>query len=227
LKIGKATFIFTAIITISALVAAASQSVPLASGWNMVSVPAGTPMSASSLKAQCPSSSDVWAYDQASTSYVAADTLLPGVGYWFKSNSACSFSVSGPIILNIPSLKAGWNLIGALATSTAFSSMKGSCVVTSGPWKYNTATANYEQATTLEPGYGYWIEVQSDCNLLNNVQNICSDGTPYGACSSSKPLYCNNGNLTSKCSQCGCASNQICLTNGICEGTGKIGRAHV
>jgi len=45
----------------------------------------------------------------------------------------------------------------------------------------------------------------------------CSDKTSYGQCSLNKPFYCENGNLTSKCSICGCPLNQYCnRSSGLC-----------
>jgi len=44
----------------------------------------------------------------------------------------------------------------------------------------------------------------------------CSDGTAYGSCSSTKPQYCDSGNLINKCSQCGCPSGQTCQADGSC-----------
>ena len=38
----------------------------------------------------------------------------------------------------------------------------------------------------------------------------CSDGTLYGFCSNTKPLYCKDGNLINNCSLCGCPSGQAC-----------------
>ena len=41
----------------------------------------------------------------------------------------------------------------------------------------------------------------------------CSDGTVYGKCSSTKPLYCSDGTLINNCSKCGCPTNQTCNTS--------------
>lgn len=43
----------------------------------------------------------------------------------------------------------------------------------------------------------------------------CSDGTPYGQCSSTKPLYCSSGTLVNNCSLCGCSSG-TCQPDGSC-----------
>ena len=47
-----------------------------------------------------------------------------------------------------------------------------------------------------------------DCRT--NLSNNCSDGTAYGACSASKPKYCQDGNLIDDCSSCGCLLGQGC-----------------
>ena len=51
------------------------------------------------------------------------------------------------------------------------------------------------------------------CRAHVCVQNVCRDGTPYGACSTSKPYYCEEGNLIPKCSLCGCDANYVCDFN--------------
>lgn len=55
-------------------------------------------------------------------------------------------------------------------------------------------------------------------NFSNVTKNInfptCSDGTRYGKCSTTKPLYCFAGRLVNRCRLCGCASNDfLCQTN--------------
>lgn len=43
------------------------------------------------------------------------------------------------------------------------------------------------------------------CNKLE-----CSDGTPFGACSPNKPLFCRDGALMNNCSKCGCDEGYLC-----------------
>jgi len=50
------------------------------------------------------------------------------------------------------------------------------------------------------------------------IPQTCSDGTAYGSCSSILPKYCDNGNLISKCSQCGCPETLTCQSDGTCTG---------
>ncbi|MEA3342721.1 MAG: C1 family peptidase, partial [archaeon] len=58
---------------------------------------------------------------------------------------------------------------------------------------------------------GYDSKIYKSCNSYiscdcSGGQQACSDGTPYGECSSTKPKYCDNGNLVNKPSNCGCPS---------------------
>ena len=48
---------------------------------------------------------------------------------------------------------------------------------------------------------------------------ICSDGTPFNTCSSTKPLYCDNGNLINRCSVCGCNIGFICSDEQCVQGS--------
>jgi hypothetical protein len=54
-------------------------------------------------------------------------------------------------------------------------------------------------------------------NYSLSAAATCSDGTSYGQCSLTKPLYCGNGNLINKCSLCGCASGYDCQTDESCK----------
>ncbi len=45
----------------------------------------------------------------------------------------------------------------------------------------------------------------------------CSDGTSYGECSSTQPLYCDNGDLINYCSFCECPPGYECQTDESCS----------
>ena len=65
--------------------------------------------------------------------------------------------------------------------------------------------------------------VYTNPNIVK-VMPGCSDGTaqgiPYSSCSTTKPYYCNNGNLVSKCQTCGCKS-ETCTSSGSCTTSGR------
>jgi len=46
----------------------------------------------------------------------------------------------------------------------------------------------------------------------------CLDGTAFNQCSEDKPVYCEEGKLVNKCSECGCVSGHECLSSGECKG---------
>ncbi len=189
----------------------------LQTGWNMFSLHVNTTINANDLKTRCGTNVNIWNYQNGR--YVEATEIKPGFGYWIKLSSNCDISLEGGdvSINNLPQLKAGWNQVGGLSSSVSFDSIKGNCVKTAGPWRYNPSTRRYESASSLESGYGYWIKVASDCRLETQ---ICSDVTAYGSCSSTKPKYCDNGNLINKCSHCGCPTYSSCnITSEDCHTT--------
>ncbi|MBI5061501.1 MAG: CehA/McbA family metallohydrolase [Candidatus Aenigmarchaeota archaeon] len=51
---------------------------------------------------------------------------------------------------------------------------------------------------------------------LSECESICSDGTTYGQCSTSKPLYCSSGRLVDDCSACGCPFDKPSCVSGSC-----------
>ncbi len=62
-----------------------------------------------------------------------------------------------------------------------------------------------------------WEEPAKIVKMRLDIPIYCSDGTPYGQCSVTKPLYCNNGILIDNCQICGCYDGQACKTDGICN----------
>ena len=125
------------------------------SGWNIVSLPLTTTVSAAS--ALFPSALSA-AYEFTDTTYTMRDSLRPGVGYWMKfpSQQAVTFAGSFRRVDSI-SVASGWNLIGTLSFPVA------SAVVTSVPpgiisSGFFTYTSGYALADTLFPLKGYWVK---------------------------------------------------------------------
>ena len=147
----------------------AKSVLSLSSGWNMVSVPR-TVADFSASAVFSGSASSVFAYNHG---YVTKSTLQIGEGYWVKYGSASSVSPAGPNVTaaNFP-VKAGWNIIGALGVPinvTSITSTPGG-LVTSPFWGY---AGSYSQATTLQPGQGYWVKILEDGML--NVSTLALD----------------------------------------------------
>jgi hypothetical protein len=133
-----------------------------ATGWNMVSVPR-TILNYAATSVFEGSASNVFAYNHG---YETKTTLENGAGYWVKYNGAIADTLEGfPITSASFAVKAGWNIIGCITTPvdvTTITSTPGG-LVTSPFWGYS---GSYTQATTLQPGKGYWVKVSAD-GVLN------------------------------------------------------------
>lgn len=52
--------------------------------------------------------------------------------------------------------------------------------------------------------------------VVNDIGNSCVGNIPHDSCSSTKPLYCDDGNLIYKCTECGCNEGETCTEFGTC-----------
>jgi hypothetical protein len=78
---------------------------------------------------------------------------------------------------------------------------------------------SYKRLTSvLGESYKGTANLMVRANNSSNCENQkCSDGTINNQCSTVKPQFCQNGDLISKCSVCGCPSRQTCQNNGSCK----------
>ncbi|MCQ1539321.1 PKD domain-containing protein, partial [Methanocalculus taiwanensis] len=145
------------------------MTIPLAAGWNLVSVPYADP--AYTLPSPNPIQV-VYGYNPATRAYVISqlDQMQPGKAYWIASTSATEITVRGTNASPITTdLTAGWNLIGGTDQTVAFGSI---AIDPAGSWAmpfvygYNTGTRAYEQVTVLTPGAGHWGAVTADCTIM-------------------------------------------------------------
>jgi probable HAF family extracellular repeat protein len=157
----------------------ATPAAGLASGWNLISLPAqpASTAIATVLSGLAGSYEVVWAYpNQAWKVYDPNDTagstltsMQAGIGYWIKMTSPGTLSVTGGAVPSSLSLLSGWNLVGYNGTScgapsTALSSLGGALQVSwgypGGVWLYyDPANSGSSSLTQLCPGAGYWIYV--------------------------------------------------------------------
>jgi hypothetical protein len=140
-------------------------TVNVSNKWNMLSIPGNHP------DGDAPD--NWWTYRDTLANvfryhngYQVVDTLKVGVGYWVKHSGARIYNTgdewpaSG--ILIVPHVLidglAGWNLIGGYELSvTAANVTTIPPGLQSGPiYKYS---GGYQVATTLDPGYGYWMKL--------------------------------------------------------------------
>ncbi len=69
------------------------------------------------------------------------------------------------------------------------------------------------------------LDIGTGKNKFDN-SSMCNDGTDFGKCSSTKPYYCDNGNLLENPTQCGCP-NTFNLTNGKCASIYQKGAKNI
>jgi Fibronectin type III domain len=129
---------------------------------------------------------DPWKiYDPAVPSYVNdLQSINPTMGVWIEMTQDSELNVSGsyPLTLSI-SLCTGWNLISYAGNqvkpiSDALSSIAGKYLKVytykasdpTDPWKiFDSSVPPFvNDLTTLEPGAGYWINVNQNCTFVIN-----------------------------------------------------------
>jgi hypothetical protein len=113
--------------------------------------------------------------------YLPVTTTTPGQGYWMKHigvntyNTGDEYPAGGiNIVAHDPIVAAtGWNLIGGYETSVATSGITTTPagLQTGSVFQYGTG---YTVATTLVPGYGYWIKLTGAGSI--NIPNALAKG---------------------------------------------------
>lgn len=142
------------------------QSIPLAYGWNMVSMPAIP--SNTNVTSVFPGMA-VYAWDCNSRQYFVPTNVTQGQGYWvLRTRSDTTITVTGSLVTSYTStLCYGWNMIGATNQSVPFSSVvqnPGGCI-TQGLYWWNPSTMQYVSANTLTPARGYWVLANGGCQI--------------------------------------------------------------
>ena len=151
-------------------------SVSVSDGWNMVSVPGIDPDGQGVNNWWANHTGTVYKYVPGS-GYSGITTTTPGEGYWMKNSGAQTYNTGdewpagGIQIVPHDPLNAsqGWNLIGGYENSVSTSGL--STVppgLISGPvYKYS---GGYQVASSLDPGYGYWIKLTGSGQIILSAQ---------------------------------------------------------
>jgi len=135
------------------------RSRPVATGWNMVSVP----LTVRDFRKSSLFSSSVggpYAYD---ATYVLRDTLRIGAGYWIKLPDGGTITLSGDSVgsTTIP-LQTHWNMIGSITRPVPVESITSvpPGLVVSQFFGYDGV--GYVPVDTIQPGYAYWVRAQQE-----------------------------------------------------------------
>jgi hypothetical protein len=96
-------------------------------------------------------------------------TMEAGRGYWIDMKESGTLSGTGTAAPSSIPLSTGWNLVGyncgSLEISNALASIQGKYdsvwAFKEGVWKlYDPANPNFSDLTTMDPGFGYWIDAK-------------------------------------------------------------------
>jgi hypothetical protein len=156
----------------------ASVTIPLTTGWNLISVPIqpSNTAIATVLNTISGSYTIVWAYmngawklyDPSDVEGSTLTTMEAGAGYWIKMASAKTLAISGTTAPASISLVSGWNLTGYNKTvkadaSTVLNSIANKYTIVwsymNGVWKlYDPSDVEGSTLTEFLPNYGYWIK---------------------------------------------------------------------
>jgi hypothetical protein len=150
------------------------RTVPIAEGWNLLSVPLDAPDP--SFGALFPTCTSGFLFDDGYTS-LAPDASIPLGRGGFYNCAPASPTISGtaPSTTEI-SVSADWNLIGPLADTVATSTITSdpSGLIQSSFFGFETS-GGYTPTDTLRPGRGYWVKT-SGSGVLD-----LGGGSPSGA----------------------------------------------
>ncbi|MFH1785132.1 MAG: hypothetical protein ABH842_01770 [Candidatus Micrarchaeota archaeon] len=155
-----------------------TYSITLQTGWNLISSPvmgSSSSRSEAVVTATTCDISQVYVHDQAYRSYVTSgygvdvgDVVPVPNAMWVKTTEPCKITFTGSSKMEYTNgwaVSAGWVGFGGAYTSTSWSDFVGDCNVVSGPWKFNTTAWQWEKATAIRPGEGYFVKVADACTL--------------------------------------------------------------
>ncbi len=153
-----------------------SISVPVAAGWNLLSLPLLVTDGATGTV--FPSSlSDAIIFDGG---YTNTDTLRTGPGFWLKFAAPETVVVTGAAVVidSIP-LRQGWNLVGGVSTpiAAAFVETAPQGLLTSKFFRYRPGSG-FSQVDTLWPGAGYWVKTGAAGLLRMMSRDVPCPGSP-------------------------------------------------
>ena len=147
-------------------------AVNVTEGWNMVSVPGTNPdgMGVNTWWAFRDPLANVFKY---AGSYQSVTTTVPGIGYWMKHTGPRTYNTGDEwpaggiqIVAHDPITAAsGWNLFGGyeLSVGTGGLTTNPPGLITGSVYKY---ASGYQVATTLDPGYGYWVKLTGAGDII-------------------------------------------------------------
>jgi photosystem II stability/assembly factor-like uncharacterized protein len=153
-------------VTITVLAPGSSTivSLPVEAGWSIVSVPV-IPSDPRKSVLFSTSVSSAFAY---TGSYAVRETLTNGPGYWLKYAAPQTLTLGGASLdQETLAVRSGWNIIGSLSSPVPVGALADvpPLVRTSSVYGFSFTTG-YASADSIRPGFGYWVKVSQDGQLV-------------------------------------------------------------
>jgi hypothetical protein len=141
----------------------------ISSGWNLVSIPGNHPLN-QGIDTWWTNRNPASGVYQFNNGYQAVTTLVPGTGYWLNNSETMVYNTGDEwpsagilTVTNSPiNVSSGWNLIGVYNNSVEINQITTSPAgILTGSFYRFVPGVGYQIATTLEPGYAYWMQATS------------------------------------------------------------------
>ena len=155
-----------------------SYTIDLAQGWNLISVPVLNPEVVEDTCGSNGGLRNFYDFDPTDAHYKRLSSVTAAKtfrGIWYKTDQVCSITVSGNQYNDLNGLgkkalhlKKGWNMIGSASVPLLWNDVKGTCNVVKGEgpfWFDAFSSTSFWLSDTLEPGKGYFIKVDRNCQM--------------------------------------------------------------
>jgi Zn-dependent metalloprotease len=149
------------------------MSQPVVSRWNLLSVPNVVADYHKSVLYPN-SSSSAWTFNGG---LVSTDPLSSGVGFWLKFGAAQNIHYLGSQMNSkTVNVSQGWNIIGSLSQPLDVAKVQQNAggIAT----KFFGYDNGYYVASSLQPGKGYWVKVNSNGTLTLDLNSQASNTLP-------------------------------------------------
>ncbi len=149
------------------------ESVPVSTGWNIVSLPVTSPTPDDSLQHIYTNSLNPFGF-AFTGGYVQRYVMTPGLGYWVKSSADYTQNITGTSLYSLTiNVTAGWNMIGSISnsidTSATYVAPTPADLRGSNFFRYNNG---YLVSATIAPGLGYWVKANSAGTFFLNEAGL-------------------------------------------------------
>lgn len=141
-----------------------SVSVPLATGWNMISNPILTPND--SVRQLFPTSDFDYAFAFVpGVGYSQRYQMENGAGYWGKFTSGGTANISGNIIArDTINVVQGWNMVGSVSAAFDTADVIDPAGIRATSWfAFN---GGYAPSQTIDAGAGYWVKANANGQFI-------------------------------------------------------------